>query len=94
MKTMKAPSIALALLSVAIWSSLAYLGAGLAHVPPLLLVGISLSIGALPGALRLRSWRVPLGTFAIGVSGIFGYHLLLFLAFQHARNKAEPPDSG
>ena len=81
---MMTSSVALALLSIAIWSSLAYLGAGLTHVPPLLLVGISLSIGALPGAFRLRSWRVPLRTFAIGVSGIFGYHLLLFLAFQLA----------
>jgi drug/metabolite transporter (DMT)-like permease len=27
---------------------------------------------------------VPLGTFAIGVTGIFGYHLLLFLAFRLA----------
>ncbi|MCJ7737957.1 MAG: DMT family transporter, partial [Anaerolineae bacterium] len=81
---MMTSSVALSLLSIAIWSSLAYLGAGLTHVPPLLLVGISLSIGALPGAFRLRSWRVPLRTFAIGVSGIFGYHMLLFLAFQLA----------
>jgi len=81
---MKTPAVGLTLLSIAIWSSLAYLGAGLTHVPPLLLVGISLSIGGLLGAFRFRSWRVPLFTFAIGVTGIFGYHLLLFLAFQLA----------
>jgi drug/metabolite transporter (DMT)-like permease len=31
-----------------------------------------------------RQWRVPPGTLAIGVAGLFGYHFLLFMALQNA----------
>jgi len=74
----------LALCAIAIWSSLAYLVASLQHLPPLLLAGLALSIGGLIGSFRLRTWHVPLKTFAVGVGGIFGYHALLLTAFQLA----------
>lgn len=78
----------LALAAIALWGSLATLGVSLAHVPPFLLTGLSLLIGsliALPlSRFRLSEWRVPLPTLALGLYGLFGYHLLLFLAFRHA----------
>ena len=81
---MKPHYLLLALGAILLWSSMATLSVGLAHLPPLLMVGIALSLGGLPGLLRLRDWRIPLSTFAVGVLGIFGYHFLLFTGFHHA----------
>jgi drug/metabolite transporter (DMT)-like permease len=78
------PSIVLALVAIAVWSSLALLNSRVAVVPPLLAVGIALCVGGLVGLFRAREWRVPLLTFAIGLGGIFGYHALLFVAFRLA----------
>jgi drug/metabolite transporter (DMT)-like permease len=33
---------------------------------------------------RVRGWRVPLLTFAVGVGGIFGYHFLYFSSLKFA----------
>ena len=77
-------AILLALGAVGLWSFLAFLGAQLSHLPPFLLVGIALCVCGLVSSVRLRSWRVPWKTFAVGVGGIFGYHFLYFTAFQHA----------
>lgn len=78
----------LALAAIASWSVLAALGVALTHVPPFLLTGIGLLIGglvALPVARgRWQDLRVPLPTLALGVYGLFGFHLLLFLALRHA----------
>lgn len=77
---MKKAPVLYAALTIAQWSFLALLGARLAHLPPLLLVGLALCIGSLPG---LAAWRrIPWKTFAVGVYGIFGYHFLLFVAFK------------
>lgn len=77
-----------ALSAIALWSVLALLGIELAHVPPFLLTGIALLIGsliALPlSQFRLSAWRVPLSTLMLGVYGLFGFHLLLFIALRHA----------
>jgi drug/metabolite transporter (DMT)-like permease len=77
-------STSLALATVAMWSFLALLVSRLSHVPPFLLVGIALLVGGSIGLPRLKEWRVPWKTLALGVYGIFGYHFLLFTAFQHA----------
>jgi drug/metabolite transporter (DMT)-like permease len=78
----------LALGAIALWTSLATLGVLLRHVPPFLLTGLSLLVGsliALPlSGFKLSQWKVPASTLALGVYGLFGYHFLLFLAFQHA----------
>lgn len=78
----------LALGAIAFWATLATLGVSLAHVPPFLLTGLSLLVGsliALPlSRFDLRQWRVPPGTLALGVYGLFGYHFLLFIALRHA----------
>jgi drug/metabolite transporter (DMT)-like permease len=78
----------LALAAIALWSTLAALGVLLSHVPPFLLTGAALLIGsliALPlSGFRLSAWRVPWRTLALGVYGLFGFHLLLFLALRTA----------
>jgi drug/metabolite transporter (DMT)-like permease len=78
------PALVLSLVSILIWSTLAVLGSRMGHLPPFLSVGVALVVGGLVGLVRARDWRVPLGTLAIGVGGIFGYHALLFTAFRFA----------
>jgi drug/metabolite transporter (DMT)-like permease len=73
-----------ALIAIALWSVLAYLGARLSALPPLFLTGVALTIGGMLGLPRLSAWNVPLKTWSVGVTGIFGYHLLLFLALRLA----------
>lgn len=70
--------------AIVLWSTLAALGLSLAHLPPFLLTGCALVIGAMPGIAQWRQWRVPLPTLLIGVAGLFGFHFLLFLALRFA----------
>jgi drug/metabolite transporter (DMT)-like permease len=73
-----------ALGAIALWATLASLGVALRHVPPFLLTGLALLIGSIPSWPLLRHWRVPASTLALGIGGLFGYHLLLFIALRHA----------
>jgi drug/metabolite transporter (DMT)-like permease len=73
-----------ALGAIALWATLASLGVALRHVPPFLLTGLALAIGSIPSWPLLRQWRVPPSTLALGIGGLFGYHLLLFVALRHA----------
>ncbi len=77
-------SILLALASILVWSNLALLSTRTASLPPLFSVGAALCIGGLAGLFRIRDWRIPASTLAVGVGGIFGYHALLFAAFRLA----------
>ncbi|MFO1311200.1 MAG: EamA family transporter [Burkholderiales bacterium] len=70
--------------AILLWSTLAALGLALSHLPPFLLTGCALLLGALPGALHWREWRVPLRTLLLGIGGLFGFHFLLFLALRLA----------
>ncbi len=78
----------LALGAIVLWASLAMLGVRLAHLPPFWLTGVALLIGsvvALPlSRFDLSQFRVPAGTLALGVYGLFGFHFLLFIALRHA----------
>lgn len=74
----------LAFVTIALWSTLAYFGSQLTHLHPFLVVGVALCTSGLLGMVRLRCWRVPLKTLAVGIGGIFGYHFLFFTAFQYA----------
>ena len=74
----------LALVAIALWATLASLGVALAHVPPFLLTGLALVVGSAPAWPLVARWRVPPATLALGVYGLFGFHLLLFLALRHA----------
>ena len=67
-----------------LWSTLAALGLSLAHLPPFLLTGCALVIGAVPGVAQWRRWRVPWPTLLLGIFGLFGFHFLLFLALRFA----------
>jgi len=74
--------------AIFLWASLASLVTLLSDIPPLLLTGIGLIIGAAVSvpSLRfgIRPWKVPPKTLLLGVYGLFGYHLMLFLALQNA----------
>ena len=82
------PAHLYALGAIALWATLASLGLSLRHIPPFLLTGIGLLIGsllALPFVLKdPRAWKIPATTLALGVYGLFGFHLLLFIALRHA----------
>ena len=75
-------AVLLALVTICLWSFLAYLGVRLSQVPPFLVVGIALTISGLVGMVWIKSWKVSLLTLAVGVAGIFGYHFLYFTAFR------------
>jgi drug/metabolite transporter (DMT)-like permease len=74
----------LALTAIGLWSFLALVGARLSHLPPFLVVAIVFGISGLAGLVRWRSWRVPPGTYLVGVAGLFGYHFFYFTAFRFA----------
>ncbi|HSV56837.1 MAG TPA: EamA family transporter [Magnetospirillaceae bacterium] len=78
------PAVLAALSSILVWSTLAVLTTRTVDLPPLFSSGVALCIGGLAGIVRIRDWRIPLRTLAVGSGGIFGYHALLFLAFSLA----------
>jgi drug/metabolite transporter (DMT)-like permease len=77
-----------ALGAIVLWASLAALGVALKSVPPFLLTGLALVIGSMPTwplvARNPRLWRIAPSTLALGVTGLFGFHFLLFLALRTA----------
>ena len=73
------------------WALLALFTAASGTMPPLQLNAVCFAIGALPGILlfilkpeRLRNLRQPLGAWATGIIGLFGYHFLYFTALRNA----------
>lgn len=78
------PPTALAIAAVLLWSSFAALSVRLRGVPPLLLAGTALLIGSCVSLHRVREWRAPWRVVAVGVYGLFTYHLALFLALRLA----------
>lgn len=73
-----------ALGAIVLWATLASLGVALAHVPPFLLTGLALVVGSAPSWPLARQWRIPPSTLLLGVSGLFGYHFLMFVALRTA----------
>ncbi len=71
-------------IAILLWSSLAYLVTQLNHVPPFLLLAISLILGGSLSIVKYRSWKLQWSLIVFGVCGIFGYHLFLFLALRFA----------
>jgi drug/metabolite transporter (DMT)-like permease len=78
----------LALGAITLWASLATLATLLSEIPPFLLTGIGLVIGSLISiplsGFKLSAWKIPSRTLLVGVYGLFGYHLMLFIALQTA----------
>src|SRR5437867_1053201 len=70
--------------AIALWSTLAVVGIKLRHVPAFLLVGVALLIGGLFGVRRVDLRSLRPGVLALGVYGLFAYHLFLFLALRLA----------
>jgi drug/metabolite transporter (DMT)-like permease len=74
--------------AIVLWASLATLATLLSDIPPFLLTGIGLVIGSLISlplsGFKLSAWKVPAKTLGVGVYGLFGYHLMLFIALQTA----------
>jgi drug/metabolite transporter (DMT)-like permease len=77
-----------ALGAIVLWASLATLATLLSDIPPFLLTGIGLLVGSLISLplsrFKLSAWKVPAKTLMVGVYGLFGYHLMLFIALQTA----------
>ena len=59
-------------------------GRRLSAVPPFLLTGIALVIGAFVGGRALLHRPPPPMALALGIYGLFGFHFFLFLALRHA----------
>jgi drug/metabolite transporter (DMT)-like permease len=78
------PPLLLALAAVLLWSTLAAMSLKLRGMPPFLLVGVTLLIGSLVSVHRVREWRAPWKVIALGVYGLFAYHLTLFVALRNA----------
>lgn len=78
----------LAIGAIVLWASLATLATLLSDIPPFLLTGIGLIIGSLISlplsGFKLSAWKIPSKTLMVGVYGLFGYHLMLFIALQTA----------
>lgn len=81
---MRFPPTILALTAIALWGTLAAMSLHLKHLPPLMLVGITLLIGAATSLHRIREWRTSWRQLALGVYGLFAYHLALFIALREA----------
>jgi drug/metabolite transporter (DMT)-like permease len=73
-----------ALAAIVLWSTLAAVSIRLAHVPPFLLVGTALLLGALCGARGIKVLGVRTSLLALGIYGLFAYHFCLFLALRLA----------
>lgn len=74
----------LALVAIALWGTLAWLGVRMSAMPPFLLVGSALTIAGLLAAPLWRQWRVAPGVLALGIYGLFGFHFFLFIALRLA----------
>lgn len=78
----------LALGAIVLWATLATLATALSDVPPFLLTGIGLVVGSLISlplsGFKISAWKIPTQTLVVGVYGLFGYHLMLFVALQTA----------
>ncbi|WP_071674053.1 aromatic amino acid exporter YddG [Nioella nitratireducens] len=82
---------AVGFVAVLLWALLAYFTAASGQVPPFQLTAMSFGIGGLSGILTWivrpqgpRALRQPLKVWALGVGGLFGYHLLYFTALRNA----------
>ncbi|MCC7275455.1 MAG: EamA family transporter [Alphaproteobacteria bacterium] len=83
---------ALGAVAVLLWSALALLTTAAGPVPPFLLTALTfavafaaaLAVWLVQGGSILARFRWPSGVWALGVGGLFGYHLLYFLALRAA----------
>ena len=77
-------SVAAALGAIVLWSTVAVLGVRLRHLPPFFLTGCALLLGAVWGGRGVGLRGLRPAVLALGVYGLFAYHLCLFLALRLA----------
>ncbi|WP_437902706.1 EamA family transporter [Sorangium sp. So ce327] len=78
--------------AIGLWGSLALLSTSVRRLPPLQVLSSTFAVAALLGAARLArrggsglgALRQPLGSWILGVGGLFGYHALYFYALSAA----------
>ncbi len=76
--------------AVVLWATLALLTTLSGAVPPLQLLAMCFAVGGTIGLLAgwrrkgWRAWRQPWPVWALGVGGLFGYHLLYVIALRTA----------
>ncbi|MEL7301025.1 MAG: DMT family transporter [Pseudomonadota bacterium] len=77
--------------AILLWSLLALFTVGASDVPPLMLNALCFSIATVIGTAWITatdSWGqlrgIPPAAYAVGVTGLAGYHLLYFLALRNA----------
>ncbi len=75
-----------------LWSALATLTAYAGAIPPFQMVAMAFALAALLGAATMIArgaqdfsrMRAPVGAWALGVAGLFGYHFFYFVALRLA----------
>ncbi len=80
------------LAAILLWAALALLTVSTSEIPPFQLVAMTFAVGGLAGLVWIAmSGRSPLAAFRwpprvwlLGVAGLFGYHLLYFVALSRA----------
>ncbi len=78
--------------AILLWAALALLTVSAGEIPPFQLVAMTFAVGGLAGLAWITlSGRSPLAAFRwpprvwlLGVAGLFGYHLLYFVALSRA----------
>jgi drug/metabolite transporter (DMT)-like permease len=77
--------------AIGAWALLALLTDLSGNVPPFQLLAMTFAIGAVPGLMamivqpqRRVALRQPFPVWALGVTGLFGYHFCYFTALDHA----------
>ncbi|MCW8834747.1 MAG: EamA family transporter [Rhodospirillales bacterium] len=78
--------------ALVLWSTLGILTVASGQTPPFLLVSMSFAVAFAIALIKwivraeppLRHFRQPPAAWVIGVSGLFGYHFLYFLALRNA----------
>ena len=84
--------MAAGLAAIVLWGSLATLSVAAGPIPPFQMVAMTFALGAAIGIVRARwrrfTWSAlfgwPAAVWAVGVGGLFGYHVLYFAALQLA----------
>lgn len=81
----------LGILAILIWASLAVLTHLAGDVPPFQLVAMSFTIASLIGLPFILAkgggwglFQLPVGAWLLGIYGLFGYHLMFFIALRNA----------
>ena len=78
--------------AVVMWGLLALLTTLTGSVPPVQLAALSFSVATLVAVAKwllrgenvMAHLRQPLGAWALGTAGLFGYHFFYFMALRHA----------